>query len=128
MLARFRRVADLDRVTSPLPRANADDVLDRQNEDFAVADPPGFGGALDRLYDLRNQLVADNDVELHLRQEIVHVLRGAIELGVAFLTSESLHFAYGDALDADRAEGFFDLVELERLDDGLDLLHDELLF
>src|SRR2546423_15530879 len=116
-----------DRITSPFPRADADDVFDRQDEDLSVADPTGLGGALDRFDDLRDQLVADDDVELHLGQEVDDVLGAAVELGVALLPPESLHLTDRDPLDADCAERLLHLVELEGLDDRLDLLHRELL-
>src|SRR6476659_766748 len=123
----FTLGGNLDRVTSPFSRTDADDVLDRENEDLPVADAARLGGTLDGVHDLRNLLVADDDVELYLGEKINHVLRAAVELRVPLLAAEPFHFADGDALDADRAERFFDLVELEGLDARLDLLHGTLL-
>jgi hydroxyethylthiazole kinase-like uncharacterized protein yjeF len=42
---------------------------------------------------------------------------------VALLAAEALHLDDGEALDADVLERFLHLIELERLDDGFDLLH-----
>jgi hypothetical protein len=42
---------------------------------------------------------------------------------MAFLASESLGFGDRDALQADLLQRFLHLIELERLDDGLDLFH-----
>src|SRR5438132_771979 len=44
-------------------------------------------------------------------------------LGVSLLPAEPFHLAHGDALHPDRGEALLHLVELERLDDRLDLLH-----
>src|SRR2546422_8525949 len=42
---------------------------------------------------------------------------------VALLPAEASHLGDGHADHADRGQGLLDVVELERLDDGLDLLH-----
>jgi hypothetical protein len=42
---------------------------------------------------------------------------------MALLAAEPLDLGDAQALDADLLEGFLDLVELERLDDGLDFFH-----
>src|SRR5690606_1475739 len=41
--------------------------------------------------------------------------------------SEAFDLGHGHALDPDLGQGILDLVQLERLDDGLDLLHGFLL-
>ena len=66
----------------------------------------------------------DHHLDLHLRQEVDHVLGAAIELGVALLAAEALHLGDGEPGDADLGERLAHFVELERLDDGFDLLHD----
>src|SRR5688572_19235385 len=97
--------------------ADADDLLQVEHEDLAVADLPGIGRLLDRLDCLLEQLGFHRRLDLHLRQEIDHVLRAAVELGVAFLPPEALDLRHGDALHADRGERLAHLVELEGLDD-----------
>src|SRR6202008_4021388 len=59
----------------------------------------------------------------HLRQEVDDVFGAAIELGMSLLPTETLGFRDGNALQSDFLERFLHLVELERLDDGFDLLH-----
>ena len=66
---------------------------------------------------------AEHDLELHLRQEVDHVFGAPVELGVALLAAEALRLDHRDALKADLLERLLHLVELERLDDGFDLLH-----
>ena len=58
-----------------------------------------------------------------LGQEIDHVFGAAIELGMALLATEALHFGDRQARDADLGEGFTHLVQLERFDDGGHLFH-----
>ena len=70
-----------------------------------------------------DQIVGEDDLEFHLRQEVDHVLGAAIEFGVAFLPPEPLGLDHRDALQPHLLERFFHLIELERLDDGFDFLH-----
>ena len=72
-----------------------------------------------------DQSVGEDDLELHLGQEIDHVFGAAIELGMALLPAEPLGFDHGDALKADLLKGLLHLVQLEWLDDRFDLLHAE---
>ena len=51
--------------------------------------------------DAIEHLVLDRGLDLHLRQEIDHVLGAAVQLGVALLPAEALHLGHGDALHAD---------------------------
>src|SRR5436190_20486445 len=93
------------------------------DEDLAVADLAGarrFDDGVDRALDL---VVRDHDLDLHLRQEIDHVLGAAIELGVALLAAEPLHLGDRESGDPDFGQRFAHFVELERFDDRFDLLH-----
>src|SRR6185503_19533195 len=74
-----------ERFGAGLAGADAHDLLEVEDEDLPVADLPGAGALLDRLDHLVEQLVADGRLHLHLRQEIDHVLRTAVELGVTLL-------------------------------------------
>ena len=68
-------------------------------------------------------LVGHDEFDFDLRQEIHGVFAAAVDFGVALLAAESLDFGDGHAFDAEFAEGVFDFLELERLDDGFDFLH-----
>src|SRR5947208_2174197 len=114
---------DSDGVKSGFPRPDPDGFLDVGDEDFAVADPPGLGGATDRLDGFFDHVVAEHNLDLHLGKKIDHVLGTAIELGMALLAPETLGLGHGDALQADLLEGFLHLVELEGFDDRLDFFH-----
>ena len=65
----------------------------------------------------------DDRFDLELRKKVHHVFGAPIELRVALLTSESLHFGHGESAHAHVGEGFAHFVEFEGLDDGDNLLH-----
>src|ERR1700730_18470967 len=105
-----------------LASANSDGVVDARHEDLAVADAAGVRRAADRLDRLLDHLVLDDQLDLHLGQEVDDVLGAAIELGVALLAPEALGLKDGDPLQSDLIEGVLHLIELEGLDDRFDLL------
>ena len=84
----------------------------------------GLSGAADGIDRLIDQLVADHDFDFYLRQEVDDIFRTPIKLGVPFLAPKPFRLGDGDSLEADLLEGFFDFVELERLDDGLNFFHE----
>src|SRR3990172_130570 len=112
-----------DRVRTRLAGANADGFLDGGDEDLAVADASRLGGLLDGLERLRQHLVAEHHLDFHLGQEVDHVFRPAVELGVALLAAETLGLNDRNALQADLLQILLHLLELEGLDDGFDFLH-----
>src|SRR5215813_9990371 len=57
---------------------------------LAVADLPGARHVRDRFEHLLRDRVVDGQLDLGLRQEVDAVLRAAIQLGVAALSSEAL--------------------------------------
>src|SRR6266496_4756002 len=106
-----------------LPGANPDDLLDRGDEDLAVADlarPCRLDDPFDRPLDL---LVGEDQLHLDLREEVDDVFGAAIELGVALLAAEALHLGHRKARDADFGQRLAHFVELERLDDRFDFFH-----
>src|SRR5690606_983370 len=105
-------------VGAALAGANPDRLVDGVDKDLAVADPPGMGSLLNRLHGPLDQAVLEDDLHLHLRQEIDHVFSPAIELGMALLASEALGFGDGDPPDADLVEGILHLVQFKGLDNG----------
>jgi hypothetical protein len=117
-------VTPLQRVLASFSGANPHHVINRRDEDLAVADATGLCGLSDGFYDSGDEIVFDDDFELYLRKEVHDVLRSTIELGVPALTTETLYFTDSDALDTDGAKGFFHFIEFERLDDCFDFFHD----
>src|SRR6266700_1481221 len=109
-----------------LAGADADGAAHGQDEDLAVADGAGAGGGRDEGDDLVDLLVGHHHFDLHLGQEVDGVLRAAIELGVALLPAEAAYLGHRHADDAHLGQRFLDVVQLERLDDGFDLLHRDL--
>src|SRR6266702_2071455 len=103
--------------------SDADGFLDVGHEDLAITDAPGLGRAADGVDGPLDEVVADHDLDFDLGQEVDDVLGAAIKLGMTLLTSEALGLRDRDALKSYFLERLFHLVELERLDDGFDLLH-----
>ena len=68
--------------------------------------------------------IVDRGVDAYLGQEVHHVLRAAVQLGVALLATEALDFGHGDALHADARKRFTHFVQLEGFDDGGHQFHD----
>ena len=114
-----RQMASLPR--SPVRMRTASSIGD--DEDLPVADAPGLRALLDRVEHVVHELVGHDDLDLHLRHEVDDVRRAPVDLFLAAGATEALHLGDGHALHADLGEGVLHLVELERLDDGFDLLH-----
>lgn len=119
----FGEAEPSDCVRSTIPGADSNRLLDGEDEDLSVADTPGAGGILNRLDGPLGKIVLDDDLNLHLGQEIDDIFGAAIKLGMAFLAAEPLHFSDRDSRDPDFVKRVFHIVQLERFDDGLDLLH-----
>src|SRR6266568_2025134 len=113
----------LERLFPAFAGADADDLLHRDDEDLPVADATRLGGALDDLHHAADELVGDDDLDLHLGEEVDHVLGATVELGMPLLAAEALHLGGGETGHADLRERLLHLIQLERLDDGFDLLH-----
>src|SRR4029078_1451826 len=62
-----------DRVFARLSGADADDLVDRADEDLAVADEAGLGGLDDGVDDLPDVVLRHDDLELDLGDEVHHV-------------------------------------------------------
>src|ERR1700752_3001752 len=122
-LAIFRIANGLDSVQPGFAGSDADRFLDIGNEDFAVADATSLGSAADGVDGFLHQIVADHDLDFDLGQEVDDVFRTAIQFRVALLPSKALGLGDGDALQSDFLKRLLHLVEFERLDDGLNLLH-----
>ena len=63
-----------------------------------------------------DELVGDGNLHLHLRQEIDDVLGTAVQLRVAPLPTEPLHFGDRHSLDTDLRERVAHVVEAKRFD------------
>src|SRR5580692_11856817 len=87
---RKRQAGYSDGVDAGFPSSDPDGFFDVRDEDFAVADPPGLGGATDRLNGFFNHVIAEHNLDLHLGEKIDNIFSAAIELGVPFLAPKSL--------------------------------------
>jgi len=116
-------VAGLDGVEPGFAGSDTNGFFNVGHEYLAVADPPRLSRASDRVDRLLDQLVGNHNLDFDLGQEVHDIFGASIELGVSLLPAEALGLGDGNALQSDFLKRLFHLVELERLDDGLDLLH-----
>src|SRR5215510_7868682 len=112
-----------DGVQSGFPGSDPNGFFDIGDEDLAVTDPPGLGGATDRLDGFLDHVVAEYNLDLHLGEKIDDVFGPAVEFGMPLLPSEALGFGNGDPLQSDLLQRFLHFVEFEGFDHRLDLLH-----
>jgi len=115
-----------ERVLARLASANADHLLKCRHEDLPVTDLSGAGSALDGLDDAIDDGIVNGCFDLHFGEEVDHVFRAAVQLGVALLAPEALDFSHRHALHANGAKGFTYFVELEWLDDRSHHFHGHL--
>src|ERR1700684_1757842 len=115
--------APLNRIGAGLPGADANGFLGLRYKYLGIPDPPRLRRIADR-FDRRTQiLVRNDDFDLHLGQKVDDILSPPIKLGMSLLPAEAFRFEDGDSLDSGLLQRFLHLVEFERLDDRLDLLH-----
>src|SRR3569623_782840 len=106
----------LEGVLASLTRTNTDSLIEVVNKDLAVADlagKRGLGAGVDGGVYLA---VIDGHFNLHLGQEIDHILCTPIKLRMALLAAEPFDFRHRDAGHADVRKCLSHLVQLERLD------------
>src|SRR2546425_11631736 len=119
----IRSSSRLDCIVPALTGSDAERLLERRDEHLPVPDAPRLGGRRDQRDDLVGHGVGDDDLHLHLGQEVDGILTAPVHLRVALLAAEAPNLAHGHADDAGPGERFLHVVQLERLDDRLDLLH-----
>src|SRR5262249_326618 len=112
-----------DRLIAGLAGTNTNDFRNLGDEYLSIADLAslsGFGDGSDGGVEL---VIAHHDLDLQFWQEVHDVFGAAIKLGVTALSAKSLDLKYRHALEADGVQGLFHLIEFERLNDRLNLLH-----
>src|SRR3546814_16737826 len=113
----------LERVGAEFSCTDTNGLLDRIDENLAVADAAGLRSVANGFDGLVCQFVGAHDLDLHLGQEVHDIFGAAIEFGMALLAPEALGLGHRDALQPDLLKCLFDFVQLERLYDSLDLFH-----
>src|ERR1700722_19046880 len=113
----------LNRVWPALAGANADCLFDIRDEDLPVADLVSSRRPHDGFDRAVQQPIFQHNFNFYFGQEIDDILGAAIKLGVALLSAETSDLDDRQPGDADFVKSAFNLIELERLDDGFDLLH-----
>src|SRR3974390_1229338 len=119
----MRRRERSKRVAVGFPGPDAQRVIERRNEDLAVADLAGArirGDDVDRLL---REIGRDGDLDAQFRQEIHDIFGAAVDLGVTLLAAIALDLCHRHSMHADCGQGLAHLVKFERFDDRDDELH-----
>jgi hypothetical protein len=98
-------------------------MLERHDENLAVANQAGTGRRGDRLDGLGGAVGRHCYLDTNLGQEIHDVFGAPVDFGMAFLPPVAHDLGDGHSGNADRRQGLPDIVQLERLYDGDDELH-----
>src|SRR5262245_37144411 len=122
----FRDPNPSDRFRSALAGADADHLVERQDEDLSVADLPLLAGpaALQDGVDGRlDELLVDGDLQLHLADQVHLVLMPSVDLGVSLLAADALDVADRQAEHLHLAQRVLHGLQPGGLDDGDDVFH-----
>src|SRR5438093_842656 len=112
-----------ERVAIGLAGADSQGVVDRRDEDLAVADLPGTRVRGNDLHRLLGDIGGDRDFDSELGQEVHDIFGAAIDFGVVLLAAVALDLSHRHAVDADGRERLAHLVKLEGFDDRDDEFH-----
>src|SRR2546428_813115 len=107
----------------PYPNTRTHDLLDRSDEDLAVADLAGTRCLDDGLNGTLDHVVTEDHLDFDLGKEIDDILGASVKLGMTFLATETLNLSYGQPGNPDLGQAFAYFIELERFDDGFDFFH-----
>ena len=112
-----------DGVVAGFLGADADGLLDGKDEDLAVSDLAGLCLGHDGVRDPVGEVIAHDDFQPDLWQEVDRVFTSPIHLGMTLLAAEALDLGYGHALDADFHQALLHFLELEGFNDSYDEFH-----
>src|SRR5216684_3434864 len=115
--------ASLQRGLAAFAGSDPDDILHRNNEDFAVAKLACSGGLRDCLDDGIFNAFGDDNFDLDLWDELDLILRAAIGFRMSLLTAITLNLPDGHPAASTSLESFSNLVKKGRLIVSFNLLH-----
>src|SRR5208282_2964804 len=113
----------LDCAVALFTGADAPGVVNGGDKDLAVANLAGLGGLEDGFNGGLHQRFRQDGFDFDLGQKIHGVFAAAIDFGVPLLAAKTFDFHDGHTEDADAVEGFLNVVQFERFDDGFDFFH-----
>lgn len=116
-------LAASDGIGSTLASPDPDRFKHFADKNFPITDLAGVGCLNDGFDHGVTGAVIDDDLNLHLGEEIHRVFTAAVNLGMAFLTAKTFDFHDGHSFDPNLREGLLDVFEFEGLDDRFDFFH-----
>src|SRR5690348_16845362 len=120
----LRRLVGLQHLLAGLAGADADGVLDRQQEDLPVADRAGPRVPQDRFGDHVDRVVVDDALDPELRPQVDRELRTAVVLGDPLLPAGALRLENRERRVTGVEQVLADRLERLVADVGDDHLHD----
>jgi hypothetical protein len=113
-----------DGILSYFTCADADDLFQIGDENFAVPDSASLGGADDRVDDVRDIPFGDNYFDSYFGNEIDGIFCASVRFFVAVLPPETLDFRNGHARDAIGGQLVFHIIQPVVTNNGFDSFHD----
>jgi hypothetical protein len=113
----------LEGVHSFFSGADPDGLFDGKYENLSIPDFSGIGGISDFIDHLIRHRGGYDHFDFDLRDKIDHIFRSPINFLMPFLPTVPLDFGDGHSLNSKLVQRLFDIIELERLDDGLYFFH-----
>jgi hypothetical protein len=118
----------LNRIQPGFAGSDANGLLYLGDKNLSIANAAGLRRAPDGIDRLVHHIVAEHDLDLHLRQKIDDVFGAGIEFRMALLAPEPFGFCDRDALESDLLQSLLYFIEFEGLDDCLDFFSCNQLF
>jgi hypothetical protein len=112
-----------ERGVVPLSGSNADDTIERLNEDLSVADCAGTRRVDDRIYRRFDERLRAGHFDLDLFVKLEEELRPAPDRHGVTLPTVTARASDGDARDARAKQRFLDRGEAVGTDDAADEFH-----
>src|ERR1700751_3360122 len=106
-----------------LAGADANRMVEVDDENLAVADLSGLGRRGDRIDGLVDLLGGDCDLDLDLGQEAHRVFGAAIDFRVPLLSAVPFDFRHRETVNADGGQGVPDFFQFKWLDDRHNNFH-----
>jgi len=113
----------LQRVGAGLARPHTYGFFHIEDEDLAVPKLARVGRFPYLGYHGISLVVRDHNLNFNFWNEINNLFATAVNFLVSLLATVALDLGDGHALDADLVEGFFDIVQLEGLNNGFNFFH-----
>jgi hypothetical protein len=113
----------LDGRLSDFPGSDADNLVNRCDDNLAVANLSGSSAFDDGIHNLIYLVIPGQDCKKQLGMKVHPVFRPPVNLGAAHLSSEAKNIHYRQPLYTDAGEALPYIVQILSPNDGIDPFH-----